>query len=52
MTHNTETRWLTRLWTATVETSATAVAIHYSAPWQSVAAPPAPDRTARDTCAA
>lgn len=52
MTRNTpETRWFARIWTAAVETSATAVAIHYSAPWQSVAHR-APERTARDACAA
>lgn len=53
MTRNSpETRWIARVWAATVETSATAVAIHYSAPWQSVAAPRVPERTARDACAA
>lgn len=53
MTRNTpETRWIARIWTAAVETSATAVAIHYSAPWQPAAAPRARERTARDACAA
>ncbi|WP_447932707.1 hypothetical protein [Sphingopyxis fribergensis] len=47
-----ETRWFTRFWTAAVASSATAVAIHYSAPWQPTAAPRAPERTARSACAA
>lgn len=53
MTRSTpETHWIGRIWTATVEASATAVAIHYAAPWQQAAAPRHPERTARSTCAA
>ncbi|MGH6631940.1 hypothetical protein [Sphingopyxis sp.] len=53
MTRNTpETHWITRVWTAAVAASETAVAIHYSAPWQRLPAPRLPERTARDACAA
>lgn len=53
MTRSTpETHWIARVWTAAVETSATAVAIHYAAPWQRTAASPHRERTARDACAA
>jgi len=53
MTRNTpETRWISRIWTATVTASEAAVAIHYAAPWQRPAAPRLSERTARDACAA
>lgn len=45
-------RWIARAWTAAVETSATAVAIHYSAPWKRGAASRPAERTARGACAA
>ncbi|MHA4839082.1 hypothetical protein [Sphingopyxis sp. MSC1_008] len=52
MTRNTsETRWISRIWTAAVTASEAAVAIHYSAPWQRTA-PRLSERTARDACAA
>lgn len=47
-----EPQWIARLWTAAVEASATAVAIHYAAPWQQAPASAQPERTARDACAA
>jgi hypothetical protein len=34
MTHPTnESNWINRLFAAVIETSATAVAVHYAAPW-------------------
>ncbi len=34
MTHFTnESNWISRLFAAVIETSATAVAVHYAAPW-------------------
>lgn len=42
MTHaRTESTWIARLYAALVEVSATAVAVHYDAPWN-----PAPGRHA------
>ncbi|QNO29261.1 hypothetical protein EEB18_010175 [Sphingopyxis sp. OPL5] len=38
MTHTTnETNWINRLFAAMIETSATAVAVHYAAPWNDAA---------------
>ncbi|SEH15568.1 hypothetical protein SAMN05428974_1469 [Sphingopyxis sp. YR583] len=47
-----ETHWIGRIWNAAIEASATAVAIHYAAPWQQAAALRHPERTVRDACAA
>ena len=33
MTHNNESNWINRLFAAMIETSETAVAVHYAAPW-------------------
>lgn len=33
MTHNSESNWINRLFAAMIETSETAVAVHYAAPW-------------------
>jgi hypothetical protein len=34
MTRNPESNWIQRLWSVVTEASATAVAIHYAAPWR------------------
>lgn len=53
MTRSTpETHWIARVWTAAVEASATAVAIHYAAPWQRAPTSSHSERTARGACAA
>lgn len=39
MTHPHESSRFARLWTAVIEASAAAVAIHYAAPWNGRAAP-------------
>lgn len=33
MTHNSESSWIRRLWSAVSEASVVAVSIHYAAPW-------------------
>jgi hypothetical protein len=33
MTHSNESNWINRLFAAMIETSETAVAVHYAAPW-------------------
>lgn len=33
--HTTESNWINRFFAAVLETSATAVAVHYAAPWKS-----------------
>jgi hypothetical protein len=51
MTPTTETNRLYRLWAAVTEASAAAVAIHYAAPWQALAAPRRRAGTDRGACA-